>query len=193
LIEVIERNAERELRLVEDLLTLASIGASTLTVRPAPVDLAAIAETVVAAHRKRAVEVGVELGCTARGEVRVLGDAHRLQQVACNLVSNAVKFTPEGGQVTVALGVDGDHGVLVVEDQGVGVAAEELPLLFEGLYRGTHAVAAHLPGAGLGLPIVKGIVDAHGGQIDVESQHGRGTRVVVRLALADPTGQPPAR
>ena len=66
------------------------------------------------------------------------------------------------------------------------MSPEELPRLFEGLFRGTHAVAAHLPGAGLGLPIVKGIVDAHGGEVDVESRHGRGTRVLVRLPLAEP-------
>ncbi len=187
LIEVIERNAERELRLVEDLLTLASIGASTLTVQPAPTDLAAIAATVVEAHQGTATEAGVELRCTAHGEVWVRGDAHRLQQVVCNLVGNALKFTPEGGHVGVALDTDGAHGVLLVEDQGVGVSAEELPLLFEGLYRGTHAVAAHLPGAGLGLSIVKGIIDAHGGEIDVQSRHGQGTRVLVRIPLAEPT------
>ena len=184
LISIIERNAERELRLVEDLLTLASIGASTLTVEPTPTNLCAIAVDVVEAHQAKAAEVGVELSCAVSGEVRVLGDAHRLQQVACNLVSNALKFTPAGGRVHVVLDTDGDHGVLLVEDQGVGVSAEELPLLFEGLYRGTHAVAAHLPGAGLGLPIVKGIVDAHGGNIDVQSQRGHGTRVLVRIPLA---------
>ena len=88
--------------------------------------------------------------------------------------------------MSLAISTDGDHGVLVVEDQGIGVSPEELPRLFEGLFRGTHAVAEHLPGAGLGLPIVKGIVDAHGGEVDVESQHGQGTRVLVRLPLAGP-------
>ena len=187
LVAIIERNAERELRLVEDLLTLASIGASTLTVEPAPTNLCSIAAGVVEAHQAKAAETGVELRCEVDREIRVLGDAHRLQQVACNLVSNALKFTPSGGRVRVTLDADAVHGVLVVEDQGVGVSAEELPLLFEGLYRGTHAVAAHLPGAGLGLPIVKGIVDAHGGEIAVESQHGRGTRVLVRIPLAEPS------
>jgi protein-histidine pros-kinase len=190
LIRVIERNAERELRLVEDLLTLASIGASTLTVQPAPTDLAAIADAVVAAHQATAAEADVELRCTSPGEVWVQGDAHRLQQAVCNLVGNALKFTPAGGLVTVVLDSESQHGALVVEDQGVGVSAEELPLLFEGLFRGTHAVAAHLPGAGLGLPIVKGIVEAHGGEIDVQSQHGHGTRVLVRIPLAETERSP---
>ena len=186
LIAVIERNAERELRLVEDLLTLASLGASTLTVQPAPTDLAPIVEEVVRTHAATADEAGVELRWTAPAEVCVRGDAQRLQQVVRNLVGNAIKFTPAGGAVALAISTDGDHGVLVVEDQGIGVSPEELPRLFEGLFRGTHAVAAHLPGAGLGLPIVKGIVDAHGGEVDVESRHGQGTRVLVRLPLAEP-------
>jgi len=186
LLAVIESNATRELRLVEDLLTIASLGASTFTVQPAPTDLAPIAEEVVRAHAATAAEAGVELRCAAPAEVCVRGDALRLQQVVRNLVGNAIKFTPAGGVVTVAISADGDHGVVVVEDQGIGVSPEELPRLFEGLFRGTHAVTAHLPGAGLGLPIVKGIVDAHGGHIDVQSRHGEGMRVAVRLPLADP-------
>jgi protein-histidine pros-kinase len=186
LISVIERNAERELRLVEDLLTLASLGASGgLTVQPAPTALAPIADAVVHAHAAAAAEAGVELRSAATGDVWVRGDAPRIEQVLRNLVGNAIKFTPAGGQVTVAISTDEGHGVLAIEDQGVGVAPDELPLLFEGLFRGDHAVSAHLPGAGLGLPIVKGIVDAHGGEIDVESERGEGTRVVVRLPLAE--------
>jgi PAS domain S-box-containing protein len=186
LIAVIERNAERELRLVEDLLTLAALGASTLTVQPTPTDLAPIAEEVVRKHAVTADEAGVELRCVAPAEVLVRGDAHRLQQVVRNLVGNAIKFTPAGGAVTVAISADGTHGVVVVDDQGIGVSTDELPRLFEGLFRGDHAVAAHLPGAGLGLPIVKGIVDAHGGEVDVQSHHGQGTRVLVRIPLAAP-------
>lgn len=186
LISVIERNAERELRLVEDLLTLASLGSSGgLTVEPAPTALGPIVEHVVASHAVTATEAGVELRSAATGEVWVRGDATRLDQVLRNLVGNAIKFTPAGGHVTVAVTTEGDHGVLAVEDQGIGVAADELPRLFEGLFRGAHAVTEHLPGAGLGLPIVKGIVDAHGGKIDVESERGQGTRVLVRIPLAE--------
>ncbi len=186
LISVIERNAERELRLVEDLLTLASLGASTLTVQATVTDLGPVAEQVVRHQASAALEAGLELRCDVTEQVWVRGDAPRLQQVLRNLVGNAVKFTPEGGTVTVTVGSERGHGVLLVEDQGIGVSADELPRLFEGLFRGTHAVAAHLPGAGLGLPIVKGIVDAHGGEVDVESQHGQGTRVIIRIPLADP-------
>ena len=189
LVGIIERNAERELRLVEDLLTLASLGGSGgLSVEPAPTELGAIADKVVRANAAAAAEADIELRCAAPGEVWVRGDAPRLEQVLRNLVGNAIKFTPSGGHVTVATSAVDTHGVVSVEDQGVGVAADELPLLFDGLFRGAHAVTEHLPGAGLGLPIVKGIVDAHGGEIDVESERGHGTRVLVRLPLVERPG-----
>ena len=190
LVAIIERNAERELRLVEDLLTLASLGAAGgLSVEPAPTQLWPIARKVVQAYTAQAAEAGIELRCAgAPGEVWVRGDGPRLEQVLRNLVGNAIKFTPSGGQIIVGISTDDAHGVVSVEDQGVGVAADELPRLFEGLFRGAHAVTAHLPGAGLGLPIVKGIIDAHGGEIDVESERGHGTRVLVRVPLAERAG-----
>jgi signal transduction histidine kinase len=185
LLAVIERNAERELRLVEDLLTLAALGGTGLRVTPAPTDLAPVVAEVLQELAPSATGAGVLLRHTGTEELWVSGDAHRLRQVVSKLVGNAIKFTPTGGSVGVALSTEGGHAVLCVENQGVGVAPHELPRLFDGLFRGAHAVSAHLPGAGLGLPIVKGIVDAHGGEIDVESEHGEGTRVLVRLPLAD--------
>ena len=184
LLGVIERNAERELRLVEDLLTLAALGSTGLAVTPAPTDLTPVVSEVLHSFSPQATEGGVLLRHSCPAEMWVAGDARQLRQVVANLVGNAIKFTPVGGQVAIEAWSEEDHGVLAVEDQGIGVRAEELPLLFEGLYRGAHAVSSHLPGAGLGLPIVKGIVDAHGGEIDVESEDGRGTRVLVRIPLA---------
>ena len=191
LLSVIERNAARELRLVEDLLTLASLKTSGLAFHASPTDLVAVVADVVRDHALPATEAGVQLHHSGPSQLWVAGDVARLGQVVRNLVGNALKFTPAGGRVAVELSAQATHGVLVITDQGIGVAAEELPRVFERLYRGAHAVAAHLPGAGLGLPIVKGIVDAHGGDIDVESEQGRGTRFVVRIPLA--TGQPPVR
>ena len=188
LLAVIERNATRELRLVEDLLTIASLDASSLVFDTAPIDLAPIVAGAVARVRQSAVDSGVEVSFSGADAVRVCGDPLRLEQVVRNLLCNAVKFTPRGGRVSVELVADDSHAVLVVADQGVGVVAEELPRLFEHLYRGSHAVDTQMRGVGLGLPIVKGIVDAHGGHIDLQSRHGEGTRVAVRLPLAGPTG-----
>lgn len=187
LLSVIERNATRELRLVEDLLMIASLDASALVFHATPIDLAEIVADAVARVRSSAADGGVEVRFSGADPVQVCGDRHRLKQVVRNLLCNAVKFTPRGGQVSVELVADGSSVGLVVDDQGVGVSADELPRLFEQLYRGSHAVDAHLRGVGLGLPIVKEIVDAHGGHIDLESRHGEGTRVAVRLPLADPS------
>lgn len=184
MLAIIERNAARELRLVEDLLTLAALGATGLTVSTAPTDLDRIAADVLRAQVVAATETGVQLRHTSRGRVMVDGDLMRLEQVVRHVVGNAIKFTPSGGHVTVEVSLEEGYGVLSVVDQGAGIGPEELPRLFEGLYRGSHAVDLHVPGAGLGLPIVKGIVEAHGGRIDVESEHGEGTRVLVRIPLA---------
>jgi protein-histidine pros-kinase len=183
LLAVIERNAERELRLVEDLLTLAALGTARLDVDHTPTDLVVVVAEVVAALSDNAAEAGVELRCTQPEELWVSGDALRLAQMVTNLVTNAVKFTGPGGRVLVDLSAASSHGVLTVADQGVGVPADEVPLVFEGFFRGAHAVDRNLPGAGLGLPIVKGIVDAHGGEIDVDSACDRGTTVEIRLPL----------
>lgn len=185
LLAIVRRNAERELKLVEDLLTLAFLGTSGLVVQPEPIDVAPVVRAVLEDLATMADEAGVELVYGGLDSLRVSGDAPRLSQVLSNLVTNAVKFTPRGGRVDVRLLVEGNHGVLEVEDQGMGVAAEDLPLVFDRMYRAPEVVAAQLPGAGLGLPIVKGIVDAHEGAIDVESEPGIGTRVHVRLPLAD--------
>ena len=184
LLGIVRRNAERELKLVEDLLTLAFLGTSGLTVQPEPTDVGPVVRAVLEDLATTADEAGVALATGGLDSLWVVGDAARLGQVLTNLVSNAVKFTPPGGRVDVRLLVDGNHGVLEVEDQGMGVGADDLPLVFDRMYRAPEVVAAQLPGAGLGLPIVKGIVDAHDGAIDVESEPGIGTKVHVRLPLA---------
>ena len=184
LLAVIERNAERQLRLVEDLLTLAALGSARFAVDVAPTDLVGVVSEAVAALSDDAVRAGVELSCTCPEELWVSGDALRLAQMVTNLLTNAVKFTAVGGSVVVRLSAGRSRGVLRVTDQGIGVPPDEVPLLFEGFFRGAHAVDLHLPGAGLGLPIVKGIVDAHGGEIVVDSTSDRGTTVEIRLPLA---------
>ena len=184
LLAVVQRNAERELKLVEDLLTLASLGTAGMDVRREPTDLVPLAREALEALQVRSDAAGVALSCDACDDLWVAGDSERLGQVLTNLLANAIKFTPAGGRVMVRLLREGDHGILEVIDQGIGLTDEELPWVFERLYRAPRAVAAQIPGAGLGLPIVKGIVDAHGGDIAVESEPGRGTRVQVRLPLA---------
>ena len=185
LLEIVRRNAERELKLVEDLLTVSQLGAIGLSVEPVPTDLAELVDATLEELTPMASESGVTLSRSGEPSLWVLGDASRLTDVVTNVVMNAVKFSrPCGGQVEVGLVVEGEYGVVVVNDRGVGIGPHELPQLFDPLYRTAGAVAAAVPGAGLGLPIVKGIVEAHAGEIDVASDPGNGTTVRVRLPLA---------
>jgi signal transduction histidine kinase len=116
----------------------------------------------------------------------MVGDRSRLAQVLDNLVSNALKFTPEGGTVAIrASAVDG-NAVLEVEDDGIGIAPEEQDRLFDRFFRSAEATERAIPGTGLGLTIAKAIVERHEGTIEVESAAGKGTTMRVRLPVHAP-------
>ncbi|MQW75504.1 PAS domain S-box protein [Nocardioides sp. dk4132] len=189
LVEVIRRNAARELRLVDDLLTMAFLDGERLRVQRAPMDLAAMAGHVVTDQIPAARAAGVELLLEAERVPAVSGDHDRLVQVLENLLTNAVKFTPAGGRVTVRVCEHDGDPVLQVTDTGVGVEPEELPRLFERLYRTPSAVAAQVQGAGLGLSIVQKLVAAHDGTVAVESERGRGSTFRVRLRYSGHDGR----
>lgn len=186
LIAVIDRNAARELRLVDDLLTMASLDSKRLRMSLAPVDLEQVARRVVADHGPRALDVNLDLEFEGVAIPKVMGDFYRLLQVVENLVTNALKFTPQGGTVRVRILDGGTMGVLEVVDTGVGVSAEEKAKMFQRLYRTPSAIAAQAQGVGLGLSIAHRIVEAHGGQMEVESQIGAGTVFRVSLPYAAP-------
>ena len=185
MLEVIERNAARELKLVEDLLTLAFLDEERIRVALAPLDLVELAHDVVEDQQLRAQETGIALSLDGEGSIApVLGDRYRLSEVLDNLVSNALKFTPAGGSVRLRVANEGPMARLEVRDTGTGITADEMPHLFDRLYRSPRAVAEQKQGAGLGLPIVKQIVDAHDGRVSVFSELGAGTVVRVELPYA---------
>ncbi|GAA4695057.1 PAS domain S-box protein [Nocardioides conyzicola] len=190
LLAVIERNASRELQLVNDLLTMAFLEDDRLRMVRESIDLRQVCDRVVEDQRLRARERGVALTFVGGEAPPVVGDYGRVVQVLENVVSNAVKFTRAGGRVDVGIADHGAMGVIEVRDTGIGVTPEEKERLFERLYRSPRAVAEQVQGAGLGLPIARAIVEAHGGWIDLQSELGVGT--VVRVALpherADATG-----
>ena len=115
------------------------------------------------------------------GRVEVTADMDRLEQVVANLLANAVKFTPEGGRISVRLSESNGVAELVVEDSGIGISEDDLGRMFERFFRAASATEQAIPGTGLGLAISKGIVDAHGGSLAVESELGRGSAFTVRL------------
>jgi signal transduction histidine kinase len=184
MLDVVERSAARELRLVDDLLTLAFLGEERMPVALGPVDLGAIVRSAAETGRTPARRRGLTLEVHDAGVGPVRGDAQRLGQVVDNLLTNAVKFTPPGGRVDLRVLDDGDAALLEVADTGPGVPAEDLERIFERLYRSASAVRGQVPGAGLGLPIVRAIVEAHGGRVEATSEPGAGTVVRVRVPYA---------
>jgi signal transduction histidine kinase len=186
-LEVVERNAKRLLRLVGDLLFVAQAEAGRLAFDRGEVDLGQVASEAVEAARPTAEKGEVELALEAEPVRPITGDRDRFAQMLDNLVSNAVKFTPPGGHVDVRVAERGDHAVVEVRDTGLGVPAEEQERLFQRFFRASTATSRAVPGAGLGLTVVKTIVDAHGGEVAVESEVGAGTtmRVVLPYVSAD--------
>jgi PAS domain S-box-containing protein len=189
-LSIIERNAQRLLRLVGDLLFVAQIEAGKLAIERDAVDLLAVARDCIEAQQPRAAEKEIELGLDGIEVVGFQGDRVRLAQLLDNLVSNAIKFTPEGGRVDVRLSPDNGHVHLAVSDTGMGIPRDEQGRLFERFFRASGATQKAIQGTGLGLTISKAIVVAHGGSISVESEEGRGTTFVVDLPLAETGGVP---
>jgi signal transduction histidine kinase len=170
--EFIASEAERLARLVEDLLTLSRLDLTPLQYRP--VNLRVVAEEAISALFQAAEARGVRLSLQSPPSLpRVPGDRDRLHQVFLNLLDNAVKYTDAGGEVVVHLSDEGDGVQVEVRDSGVGIAPEDLGHVFEPLYRGqgVHDV----PGTGLGLTIVRTILEQHGSTIHVESTVHQGT------------------
>jgi signal transduction histidine kinase len=183
-LRIIQRNADRLAVLVDQLLFLARADSHPLELDRRSVDLAGVleeaAETVDPQARAKNITVLVE----AEPEQLVLADRAQLLRVVDNLVTNAVKFTPEGGTVRLMTRADGGTAVLEVEDSGGGIPSAELPNLFNRFFRGTNAIEGATPGSGLGLAISQVIAEAHGSRIRVESSAGAGSTFSLALPLA---------
>jgi PAS domain S-box-containing protein len=182
LVNRLERNGRRLLQLVEDLLSLSMIEASSARIEPVNTDICDVAraaraelEAVVAS---RAVDVEVELPEHA---VLLSGDPVQLQRMLGHLLVNAVKFTPDGGRVQLCVTAGSDGLSLVVRDNGIGISARDQEKLFTRFFRSRAATDMAVQGTGLGLTIVHSVVSLHGGSIDVESELGEGTSVTVWL------------
>jgi signal transduction histidine kinase len=184
----IERNARHQTQLVEDLLDVSRILAGKMRLTMEPLELSEVVSTAVEGVSPTADVKGVRLlqmFDTSVGLVR--GDATRLQQVVWNLLQNAVKFTPEGGRVEVALQREGAQAIIAVADTGQGIAPEFLPHLFERFRQADASTTRKHGGLGLGLAIVKHLVEMHGGDISARSEgQGKGAVFTVRLPLMRP-------
>lgn len=169
-------------RMVEDLRTLSRAEAGELSLVRRPVAVGALLEQLAAAQRPGAGEKGIELRLKAEnGLPEIEVDADRMAQALNNLLDNALRHTPAGGTVALAAGRAGDGVWLEVRDSGPGIAAEDLPHVFERFYRGDRARLRHEGGSGLGLAIARSIVEAHGGRIRAESPAGEGAVFTIEL------------
>ncbi|WST90814.1 HAMP domain-containing histidine kinase [Streptomyces anulatus] len=178
--------------IIDDLQDLAAADAGVLRLHPESVGIRELLSQVAAAHQARAENAGVTLAVTATAPGRTLrADPVRLRQAVGNLVSNAVRHTPEGGRVTLRAYAheEGDGTVLVeVVDTGSGIPPEDLPHVFDRFWRAEKSRSRRTGGSGLGLAIVRKLVEAHGGTVDATSVEGEGSTFVLRLPGAPPSG-----
>jgi two-component system, OmpR family, sensor histidine kinase BaeS len=168
-------------RMVSDLQDLAAADAAALHLSRGRCDLADLAADAADSLAGQFEAAGIALERNLR-PAGVLADPRWLHQVITNLLTNALKFTPAGGQVTVEAGPDGPDAVLTVTDTGIGIPADELPHIFERLWRGRQA--AQTSGSGIGLAVAAELAQAHGGELTAASHPGLGTRMTLTLPLA---------
>jgi CheY-like chemotaxis protein len=180
-VQVIERNAEAQARLIEDVLDVSRIITGKLTLEVESVHLPAAVVAALDSIRPAAHAKGIRLVEDLRPTLPVSGDRHRLQQVIWNLLSNAVKFTNPGGSVTVSLHDVDDEVELTVSDTGVGIRREVLPFVFDRFRQADPSTTRSQGGLGLGLAIVRHLVELHGGNVRVRSVEGQGTTFTVSL------------
>jgi PAS domain S-box-containing protein len=191
-IETIERNARSQARLIDDLLDVSRIITGNLRLDLHPLNLAPIVEAGIDALRPTADVKGIQLRTESLGaECLVKGDANRLRQVIWNLLSNAIKFTQRGGAVAISLKCAGSTVHLTVADTGEGISAEFLPYVFDRFRQAEGSISRKQGGLGLGLAVVRHLVELHGGSIRAESSGlGEGSRFTVELPLAEERRDP---
>ena len=192
-LRIIADEARRLTQLVDNLLTLARLESPSFTLDRATMSLPALLEESVLQVSDLAEQRGIELRlAVASGLPRVVADYARLKQVVLNLLDNALKFTPTGGTVTATLRDEPDSARLVctVADTGEGIPAEELPHVFERLYRVRRTGSRPVEGSGLGLTLAQQIIEAHGGELTAQSELERGTTFTFTIPYQAP--RPPA-
>lgn len=184
-VKSIEKNAVRVQALIEDQLALSALESGKVPGRPKPVSLPHFIRESVRGVAPLASKKGVTIEIEAEMELKAVMDAGRLERVLENLLSNAIKYNRKGGLVHVGARRDGKKAVVFVRDNGIGIAARDLQQIFERFYRADRSRSLEEGATGLGLPIVKRIVEEQGGRVWVESQEGKGSSFFFTLPLAE--------
>jgi PAS domain S-box-containing protein len=193
-LETIERNARLQSKLIDDLLDASRIMSGKLSIDVRPVDISHVVESALEAVKPIGAAKQIEIRAVVEPEAGlIMGDSNRLQQVIWNLVSNSVKFTPSGGQIQVRLQRLESQVRMTVQDNGIGISPEFLPHLFEGFRQADNSTTRSYGGLGLGLAIVRNLVEMHGGAVHAFSEgEGRGaTFTVILPALSHQESVPP--
>ena len=186
-LDVIHRNVQAQLRLISDLLDISAIVTGKLQIIADALDLKTLITSICESHRLTAEAHALTLTCAIDCEAcTVKGDRDRLQQAVSNLLTNAIKFTPDGGRIRVALQRDGRWGAITVSDSGPGISPDFLPYVFDRFRQADSSIARAHGGMGLGLAIARHIVELHGGTIGVASAGvGQGATFTIRLPLVE--------
>jgi len=188
-----ERQLGQMVRLVDDLLDVSRINQGKLELRTERIDLASVLSSAVETSRPLIEQMGHHLEVVMPGQpVIVEADLTRLAQVFSNLLNNAAKYSERGGRITLTAGRHGDDAVVSVRDTGIGIAADQLPRLFEMFSQVKSALERSQGGLGIGLSLVRRLVEMHSGQIDARSDGpGKGSEFVVRLPVSESSGPKP--
>ena len=179
-LSIIQKNAARMHRLIDDILELSAIEAGNVKLQPEPVRLRSLVEDITGSLTAVAAPRNVTVRNLVGSDIEVFADPHRLMQMLTNLVDNAIKFNRDGGTVSISFNRD-DRDRIVVEDTGEGIPTHHLDRLFERFYRVDRARSRELGGTGLGLAIVKHLARSHGGEVSVQSRFGEGTQFTIEL------------
>jgi two-component system phosphate regulon sensor histidine kinase PhoR len=179
-LSIIQKNAARMHRLIDDILELSAIEAGNIHIKPETVRLRPLVEEVLSSLSTPAISRGVTLQNLVPSETEVFADPHRMMQMLTNLIENGIKFNREGGTVSIKA-LSGRRDRILVTDTGEGIPSHHLDRLFERFYRVDRARSRELGGTGLGLAIVKHLARSHGGEVTVSSRYGEGTEFTIEL------------
>jgi signal transduction histidine kinase len=190
LLERAEQRAGELLTTLDDLLLLAYLKESVGLTKAETVSIADVLEGVLTTLKGQADQRGVNVSLKVADRPHVVANPDYIKSLWTHLLSNAIRYTSEGGQVTVSLRADREQGQVIgaVSDTGIGVATEDIPRIFEEFYRTEEAKAMQETGTGLGLPIVQQVVEKYGGTVEVESVVGQGSTFRFTLPLTDQGG-----
>ena len=184
-LETVNSEVQRLSRLVNAILKLSRLESRTTPMKEEPLDLGQLIQGIILTHEAFAVDSGLSLSYSAEPDVWVMGDSDMIRQATANLISNAVRYTPEGGSITVSVSRGPEMAAVAVRDTGIGLSPEEAKMVFSRFWRADAGRNRESGGLGVGLAVVKEIVDRHQGYVTVEGEEGKGACFTIHLPMIE--------